>query len=247
MSRSFVFRKRCRTPPKSYKQAELGDFLSKQMDQRQRENQLNKQETTYMEKMEQLKLAEDLAMQRENYLKTKYQRQVDLKNALDTQVKHKPAGLPKVLPDSEVFGQYDSKNEKLSRMKNKEIEQHLHNKETIEQKKRQELLTQLKDQENEAENNEKLREELRVDRANRLTRMLGMRKNLEANWHKAHYEKKQRDLDEKGHRLAHDGTLVHEQCDKYKRCGQCKKDVKNCGESNIWADTRYVAGTRLMA
>lgn len=54
-----MFRKRCRTPPKSYKQAELGDFLSKQMDQRQRENQLNKQETTYMEKMEQLKLAEE--------------------------------------------------------------------------------------------------------------------------------------------------------------------------------------------
>ena len=77
--------------------------------------------------------------------------------------------------------------------------------------------------------------------------MVNMRKTLENNWDKAHYEKKVRDMDERGHRLAHDGTLVHEQCDKYKRCGQCQKDVKNCGESNIWADTRYVAGTRLMA
>ena len=74
-----------------------------------------------------------------------------------------------------------------------------------------------------------------------------MRKNLENNWVKANQEKKQRDNDEKGHRLAHDGLLVHEQCDKYKRCAQCQKDVKNCGESNLWADTRYVAGTRLMA
>jgi hypothetical protein len=88
---------------------------------------------------------------------------------------------------------------------------------------------------------------LRVDRANRFKRMVEMRKNLELNWHKADFEKKLRDGEEKGHRLAHDGTLVHEQCDKYKRCAQCKKDVKNCGESNIWADTRYVAGTRLMA
>lgn len=88
---------------------------------------------------------------------------------------------------------------------------------------------------------------LRVDRAQRFQRMVDMRKNLEKNWNKANGDKKLRDLDEKGHRLAHDGTLVHEQCDKYKRCAQCQKDVKNCGESNIWADTRYVAGTRLMA
>ena len=77
--------------------------------------------------------------------------------------------------------------------------------------------------------------------------MLHMRKNLEKNWQIAHHQKKQRDQDERGHRYAHDGTLVHEQCDKYKRCAQCQKDVKNCGESNIWADTRYIAGTRLMA
>jgi len=100
-----------------------------------------------------------LASQRENYLKTKYQKQTDLKNALDTQIKNRPAPLPKVLPDSEVFGLYDAKNEKLTRMKQKEIEQHLYNKEAIEQKKRLALLTQLKDQEVDMENNEKLREE----------------------------------------------------------------------------------------
>lgn len=247
MSRSFVFRKRCRTPPKMYKQAELNDFLSKQIDHRQKESILNKNETSYMEKMEQLKLAEDLASQREAYLKTKYQRQIDLKNALDTQIKNKPPYLPKVLPDNEVFGQYDSKNEKLAEMKRKELEQHRYNKDVIEQRKREQLINQLKDQEVDSENNEKIREEMRVDRAQRFQRMVDMRKNLEKNWHKANLDKKTRDVDEKGHRLAHDGTLVHEQCDKYKRCAQCQKDTKNCGESNIWADTRYVAGTRLMA
>ena len=100
-----------------------------------------------------------MAAQRENYLKTKYQKQADLKNALDTQVRNKPLPLPKALPDGEVFGQYDAKNEKLTRMKQKEIEQHLYNKEAIEQKKRLALLSQLKEQEVDMENNEKLREE----------------------------------------------------------------------------------------
>ncbi len=44
-------------------------------------------------------------------------------------------------------------------MKQKEIEQHLYNKEAIEQKKRVALLSQLKEQEVDVENNEKLREE----------------------------------------------------------------------------------------
>ncbi len=57
--RSFVFRKRCRTPPKSFKQQELNEFLKLQMEQRQNENQLNKQEATYLERMEQMKLAEE--------------------------------------------------------------------------------------------------------------------------------------------------------------------------------------------
>ena len=73
-----------------------------------------------------------------------------------------------------------------------------------------------------------------------------MRKGLEKDWNHANQEKKLRDQDEKEHRLAHDGYLVHEQCDKYRRCAQCQRDTKNCGESNIWKESRYVAGARLM-
>lgn len=76
--------------------------------------------------------------------------------------------------------------------------------------------------------------------------MIEMRNGLEQDWMNAHDEKKLRDKDEKDHRLAHDGMLVHEQCDKYHRCAQCQRDVKNCGETNIWKESRYTAGTRLM-
>ncbi len=54
-----MFRKRCRTPPKSFKQQELNEYLKFQIEQRQNESQLNRNEATYLEKMEQMKLAEE--------------------------------------------------------------------------------------------------------------------------------------------------------------------------------------------
>nr|XP_015219565.1 PREDICTED: coiled-coil domain-containing protein 81 [Lepisosteus oculatus] len=40
--------------------------------------------------------------------------------------------------------------------------------------------------------------------------------------------------------------LLMDQCEKYRRCFQCKRRTTNCGESNIWKDTRYIPGSRLM-
>ena len=154
-----MFRKRCRTPPKQDRQAELNEFLAKQIEYNQKQTQLTKAEMAHLEKMEQLRLVEDLAAQREAYLKTKHQKQHDLKAALDTQIKNRPSPLPKALPDGEVFGMHDMKNDSLARMKAKEIDQHMYNRDAIEQKKREALLGQLKEQEMDAENNEKLREE----------------------------------------------------------------------------------------
>lgn len=100
-----------------------------------------------------------MAAQREAYLKEKNQRQNDLRGALDYQVKTKPSELPKALPDGEVFGQYDAKNEKLAQNKRREIEAAKFNLSYHEQQKREELLNQLKDQEIDAENVERVKEE----------------------------------------------------------------------------------------
>ena len=48
-----------RTPPKFYKQQELSEHLAKQIDNRQKENLNAKQENEYLEKMEQMQLAEE--------------------------------------------------------------------------------------------------------------------------------------------------------------------------------------------
>ena len=85
-----------------------------------------------------------------------------------------------------------------------------------------------------------------MDRTKKVVRMTKIRKHLESEWANAYIEKKERDMHERKHRMASDGELVYEQCDKYKRCAQCQRKTENCGESNIWSDTRYVPGCRVM-
>jgi hypothetical protein len=74
-------------------------------------------------------------------------------------VKTKPSELPRVLPDGEVFGQYDMKNEKLAQNKKREIEGAKFNLDYYQQQKREELLYSLKDHEVDYENIEKMKEE----------------------------------------------------------------------------------------
>ena len=83
------------------------------------------------------------------------------------------------------------------------------------------------------------------DRSGRFLRMYNTRRTLEDNWTNALELKKKREQEDKEFSMI-PGKLVHEQCDKYKRCGQCKRRVHNCGESNIWRDTRYIPGSRLI-
>ncbi len=85
-----------------------------------------------------------------------------------------------------------------------------------------------------------------MDRRERYRRDLKIRKNLEKDWIHAIDDKHKRDEDEKMHLKAPQGILVHEQCDQYKRCAQCQRNLDNLGKTNIWKDTRYLTGARIM-
>jgi hypothetical protein len=67
--------------------------------------------------------------------------------------------LPRALPDGEVFGQYDMKNEKLAQNKKREIEGARFNLEYYQQQKREELLHNLRAHEVDSENIDKMKEE----------------------------------------------------------------------------------------
>lgn len=83
------------------------------------------------------------------------------------------------------------------------------------------------------------------DRAHKFSRRLNARKRLEEDWVRASLMKRER-LEEDHLRAQSPGMLLHEQCDKYNRCAQCKRTTKNCGESNLWSESRYIPGSRLM-
>lgn len=83
------------------------------------------------------------------------------------------------------------------------------------------------------------------DRSKRFQRRTFVRKRLEEDWAESSKQKHDREMEERLHQLA-PGALLHEQCDKYHRCQQCKRKVNNCGESNIWRESRYIPGSRLM-
>jgi hypothetical protein len=59
ISRSFIFRKRCKTPPKYMRQQDLAASLSQQIEHKTNELNHFKQENDYIEKMEQMQLAEE--------------------------------------------------------------------------------------------------------------------------------------------------------------------------------------------
>lgn len=84
------------------------------------------------------------------------------------------------------------------------------------------------------------------DTANKYDALLKNRKSLEADWMKAAEAKRERDLEQRLHDKA-GARLMHEQCDRYKRCRQCKRRMDNVGETNIWRETKYLPGTRIMA
>jgi hypothetical protein len=84
------------------------------------------------------------------------------------------------------------------------------------------------------------------DRRERDRRTLRISKGLESDWTNARDEKRQRDQDERRHLFAPQGILVHEQCDQYKRCAQCQRNLDNHGTTNVWKDTRYIPGTHIM-
>lgn len=83
------------------------------------------------------------------------------------------------------------------------------------------------------------------DRSYKYKRRFEKRKDLEGDWRSAAMSKKEKEMEDRLHALS-PSLLLHEQCDKYSRCRQCKRKMKNCGESNIWSESRYIPGSRLM-
>ena len=103
MQRSFVFRKRVQTPPVYLRQQDLAKQLEAQIKWKQDEQRAERQEKDFVERVEQIQLAEAyvhtrllclmvtfsavrLAQERETYIRNKRLHQEEMKSTLDNQV-----------------------------------------------------------------------------------------------------------------------------------------------------------------
>ncbi|XP_069127220.1 coiled-coil domain-containing protein 81-like isoform X3 [Argopecten irradians] len=243
--KSYIFQKRPLTPPKIYKQEEYSKELAAQVDAKSSTHKKHQSDEEFLERLEQVQLAEDLAAQREQFLKDKNDQQDMYKKALEVQLRFKPLQVPPREPDNEVFGKNDMTNEKMAARRSRAYDLFRDQQDLVAQKKREAILKRLNDQKEEEEVLERTKKELLDDRGTRFNNRYHLRKRLETDWQKAATIKKNNEMEERLRALS-PSLLVHEQCDKYKRCGQCKRKMVNCGESNIWSESRYIPGSRLM-
>ncbi|XP_029937832.1 coiled-coil domain-containing protein 81-like [Myripristis murdjan] len=113
------------------------------------------------------------------------------------------------------------------------------------QKRREELSKRQAQQMKESEMLKRNRRDLILDRLTRFERRQNVRASLEDSWHRSVALKHHRD-DEERRFLRSGGHLLIDQCEQYRRCSQCKRKTSNYGESNIWKDSCYSSGSRLM-
>lgn len=243
--KSYIFQKRPLTPPRILKQREYATDLAGQVTVKDTVKQKRKADEEFLERLEQVQLAEDLAAQREQFIRDKQEQQDMYKNALEAQLKFKPLQVPPREPDGEVFGKHDMNNEKMADRRRRAYELFREQQDLVAQKKREAILRRLMEQREEEDVLERTKKELMDDRSKRFQRRTFVRKKLEDDWAESSKQKHDREMEERLHQLA-PGALLHEQCDKYHRCQQCKRKMNNCGESNIWRESRYIPGSRLM-
>ncbi|XP_071002621.1 coiled-coil domain-containing protein 81-like, partial [Oncorhynchus clarkii lewisi] len=162
-------------------------------------------------------------------------------------VEYQGSGLPARLPDSDgpVFGQLDCTPAGLSEQKQRAEKVYQEQLTTANNKRKELLLNRSTKQKNEREMLNRNRKELINDHINRFEKLHNLRASLEDTWRRSADLKRHRDREEKEF-IKSGSSLLIDQCEQYRRCYQCKRKTENCGETNIWKESHYIPGSRLM-
>lgn len=240
---SFVFYKRAVTPP----WVGIEKSLREQVMEKKAVTEKEKRDQGLLERMEQLHLSQDLALQRQHYLERKKQMSEEYRKALDTQMNFRTPQLPAAEPDSDnpIFGIHDSTPEKLAKGEQRARDLYESQRTMAVEKENRVVEEARKKQQEEVQMLKKTKKELMAECCCRNERNLTQRVRLEESWKKNATMKRQREQEE-DERTKSPGLLLLEQCEDYKRCAQCCRHANNCGESNVWSESRYVAGSRLI-
>ncbi|XP_067842415.1 coiled-coil domain-containing protein 81-like isoform X1 [Heptranchias perlo] len=243
--KGYIFEKRPLTPPILLKQQQYSQCLNKQMEEKKQRENRKKQDDEFLDRLEQVQLAEDLAVQREQYLKEKHEQTEAYKKALEMQAKVKSRQLPAFESDScgPIFGKLGSFGRTEEQ---KQTARHLF-KEQLQaaaDRKKNAILNQLYEQKTESDLLKRNRNDLVAEHKKRYENLQKMHKALEEAWDDNATMKRLKDYEGKQYSKA-GGLFLLDQCNKYQRCYQCKRRLSNGGEPNIWNNAFFTVGTNL--
>ncbi|XP_012869505.1 PREDICTED: coiled-coil domain-containing protein 81 isoform X1 [Dipodomys ordii] len=245
--KSFLFDKRpLSSEINAIRQEEYSQALLKQMEKRREKEIKQRQNREVMDRLEQVQLTEELAKQRAKYLKDKMEETQCYKRALDAQVKNKPSQLPMFEPDSfePIFGKEDIDHLIERRMKEQNCMKHQLEAASIHKKNI--ILNQLMEQRRDLEMLQRTHRERLADRAAELEQVNRINQCLQEDWDRNAARKKQRDLEERAFERASNKLFLLDQCEKYPRCMRCQRRTSNMGESNVWPESKFIHGSRLL-
>ncbi|XP_048389591.1 coiled-coil domain-containing protein 81-like isoform X2 [Stegostoma tigrinum] len=241
--KGYIFQNRLLTPPVFLKQQQYAQCLTEQIQEKKRREEKKRQDEEFMDRLEQVQLAEDLAVQRQYYQREKHEQIETYKKALDTQRKEKPRQLPASVPDSfePIFGNSEPVG-KLEEQKQAAYNLYKEQMQAAADRKRNAILNQLYEQKTELDMLERNRKGLINERKKRYEDLQRMRKALEEAWNDNITMKRLKNYDENQYSKAR-GLFLLDQCNKYRRCFQCKRRLSNYGQTNIWNSTFITTGT----
>nr|XP_056714619.1 coiled-coil domain-containing protein 81 [Euleptes europaea] len=246
--KSYLFEKRPSSASLHQKQEVYGQQLANQVEEKTvRETKL-KENQDLLDRLEQVQLAEELAAQRKTYFRDKMAEMQCYKKALDSQIKMKPARLPPCEPNSNeaIFGKNDMSKEKMEERRKLSQEFSRHQLQASANRKRAAILSELIDQRRATQMTERARKQWIAEKGDRLEKIFQMNLAVKEDWKKSAGLKRQRDYEEKLFQRTGEKLFLLDQCARFRRCYQCKRSLSNCGETNEWADNKYIPGSRLI-
>ncbi|XP_041790987.1 coiled-coil domain-containing protein 81-like [Chelmon rostratus] len=242
---SFIFPARPLTPVRRIQQHRYMNELQSQIESRRQHDAQDQQNRLLMERLNQVQLVQEIALQKAQQLQQKHERTQHYKRALDTQVEDKKcADLPECQPDNSGFNHYETA---ASDTESRERAQKLFqvNFTAATQRKREDLHNRQEQLEKERETLKHNKTELILSCINRFEKKRDISKSLADEWSRSTKLKHQRE-DEERRFLRSAGQLLVDKLAQYRRCCQCKRRTTNCGETNIWKDSHHLSGSQFM-
>ncbi|XP_017159325.1 coiled-coil domain-containing protein 81 [Poecilia reticulata] len=243
--RSFVFPARPVTPPKRIQQHRYRSDLRSQMERRQQLVAQDQQYRLLTERLDQMQLIQEIALQRAQQLQKKLEKTKHYRKALDTQVEDKMfTSCSERPPDKPRLTRCETA---IRRAESRKRAQKLFqaNFGVATQRKTEEMQNRRLQLETEKEMLKHTKTELMRDTTNHFEKKRAIRKSLEDDWSRS-VELKHRREDEERRFLRSTGKLLVDKLEECQRCWRCKKRTTNCGETNIWKDSRYLSGSQFM-